>query len=54
MIGTSDEMLKHINPDVAQFSIESDVDGIAAWTEIDSGRYMPRRIRGSFQGRALG
>jgi len=25
-----------------------------AWEEIDVGRYMPRRIRGSFRGRALG
>ena len=26
----------------------------AAWEEVDAGRYMPRRIRGSCQGRALG
>ena len=25
-----------------------------AWEEIDTGRFMPRRIRGSYQGRALG
>lgn len=25
-----------------------------AWEQIDTGRYMPRRIRGSFRGRALG
>lgn len=25
-----------------------------AWEEIAPGRYMPRRIRGSFRGRALG
>jgi hypothetical protein len=25
-----------------------------AWEEIDVGRYMPRRIRGSCKGRALG
>ena len=25
-----------------------------AWEEIEHGRYMPRRIRGSFRGRALG
>ncbi|MCS6866387.1 MAG: hypothetical protein RMJ56_12475 [Gemmataceae bacterium] len=24
------------------------------WEELESGRYMPRRIRGSFRGRALG
>ena len=27
---------------------------VAAWTEIEAGRFMPRRVRGSFQGRALG
>lgn len=25
-----------------------------AWEEIEAGRYMPRRIRGSFRGRVLG
>ena len=25
-----------------------------AWEMIDAGRYMPRRIRGSFRGRVLG
>ena len=29
-------------------------DGLASWEEIEAGRYMPRRIRGSFRGRALG
>jgi hypothetical protein len=28
--------------------------GAPAWEEIDVGRYMPRRIRGSCKGRALG
>jgi hypothetical protein len=27
---------------------------VQAWEEIDTGRFMPRRIRGSYQGRALG
>lgn len=27
---------------------------IPAWEEIEAGRYMPRRIRGSFRGRTLG
>ena len=26
----------------------------APWEEIEAGRFMPRRIRGSFRGRALG
>lgn len=28
--------------------------GIAAWEQIAPGRFMPRRIRGSYRGRALG
>ena len=31
----------------------TDVD-IPAWEEIEAGRFMPRRIRGSFRGRTLG
>jgi len=27
---------------------------VQAWQLIDAGRYMPRRIRGSFPGRELG
>ena len=27
---------------------------VAAWEEIQPGRYMPRRVRGSCQGRELG
>jgi len=43
-----------IGPDNPQFSIEGDPAEVAAWTEIEAGRFMPRRVRGSFQGRALG
>ena len=46
-------------PDAAQFPENLDqatVEDVTAWELIDSdvGRYMPRRIRGSFRGRALG
>ncbi len=27
---------------------------LPAWEQIENGRYMPRRIRGSFRGRELG
>ena len=27
---------------------------VLPWEEVDSGRFMPRRVRGSYQGRALG
>ena len=43
-----------VGPDDLQFSIDGDMTGLAAWTEIEAGRFMPRRVRGSFQGRALG
>jgi hypothetical protein len=43
-----------IGPDSLHFSMGGDCDEVAAWTEIESGRFMPRRVRGSFQGRALG
>jgi hypothetical protein len=37
------------------FSIEEEVGAeVAAWTEIEAGRFMPRRVRGSYLGRALG
>ena len=42
------------SPDSPQFSIENLPEEVAPWTEIDPGRFMPRRVRGSFQGRALG
>src|SRR6185503_11922302 len=41
-----------IGVDALQFSIDGDVSDVAAWTEIEAGRFMPRRVRGSFQGRA--
>ncbi|MFN8856301.1 MAG: hypothetical protein ACK50P_12100 [Planctomycetaceae bacterium] len=35
-------------------SPEATAEPVAAWTEIEPGRFMPRRVRGSCQGRALG
>ena len=29
-------------------------DDVQAWTEVEAGRFMPRRIRGSFRGNKLG
>jgi hypothetical protein len=43
-----------VSADDFQFSINGDMTGLAAWTEIEAGRFMPRRVRGSFHGRALG
>lgn len=38
----------------AQFAHETETGEVQAWEEIDTGRYMPRRIKGSCKGRALG
>jgi hypothetical protein len=38
----------------AQFTGEAGVQESPAWEEVASGRYMPRRIKGSCKGRALG
>ena len=48
-----------INPDLngpesPHFSTTGDHAEMAAWTEVEEGRFMPRRVRGSHQGRALG
>ena len=32
----------------------SESEQIAAWEQIENGRYMPRRVRGSYHGRELG
>lgn len=42
------------SPETPHFSTEGDAEGSPAWTEIAEGRFMPRRVRGSCQGRALG
>ena len=51
---SQDLVAKQVNPDIAQFSTEGDRAGMAPWTEVNPGRFMPRRVRGSYQGRALG
>jgi hypothetical protein len=33
---------------------ETEPKEIRAWEQIEAGRYMPRRIRGSCRGRTLG
>ena len=33
---------------------EAAAENVPAWEQIEAGRYMPRRIRGSFPGRELG
>jgi hypothetical protein len=38
----------------AQLTIEAGPGEAQAWEEVAAGRYMPRRIKGSCKGRALG
>ena len=45
---------KLTGPAALHFEINGDQSGLEPWTEIEDGRFMPRRVRGSFQGRALG
>lgn len=49
-----DNQDKFTGPDSPHFSTETSGEDLAPWTEIEEGRFMPRRVRGSFQGRALG
>jgi hypothetical protein len=45
-------MTENERPDAQEQAAQA--DDLAAWEEIEAGRFMPRRIRGSFRGRALG
>jgi|GEM_PF-1547843 len=42
------------DPGDARAALEGGARRVAAWTEVDPGRFMPRRVRGSCVGRALG
>lgn len=41
-------------PESPHFNLDTDGERPPAWEEIEEGRFMPRRVRGSCQGRALG
>ena len=41
-------------PGGPHFSTAEDSPELPAWSEVEAGRYMPRRVRGSCRGRALG
>ena len=46
---------KLAGPESPHFSTDSDnTENVAPWTEVEEGRFMPRRTRGSNPGRALG
>lgn len=40
--------------DAPHFTVDVEQSEQPAWEEVAAGRFMPRRVRGSFQGRALG
>lgn len=40
--------------DGPHFNADDAPGEIPAWEEVAAGRYMPRRVRGSCQGRVLG
>jgi hypothetical protein len=39
---------------VALPSADVEGEGVSPWELVDTGRYRPRRIRGSYRGRELG
>jgi len=41
-------------PDSPHFNLPDPEKKSVAWEEVEEGRFMPMRIRGSCQGRALG
>jgi hypothetical protein len=41
-------------PDSAHFQLAEPSVPLAAWEEVEAGRFMPKRVRGSYLGRALG
>jgi hypothetical protein len=45
-------------PDSPHFNLPDPASGrkeeVVAWEEVEAGRFMPMRVRGSCQGRALG
>jgi hypothetical protein len=42
------------DPNSPHFKLEAESDSLPAWEEVEAGRFMPRRVRGSLRGRALG
>lgn len=44
---------QNLHTDQAPIPAEA-TEEVQAWEEIETGRFMPRRIRGSYRGRNLG
>lgn len=41
-------------PESPHFNHQQPEGEVAAWEEVEEGRFMPKRVRGSCAGRALG
>ncbi len=54
MIDDTNKSADFVSDESPHFSAEQSPQEFAAWEEIDKGRFMPRRVRGSNPGRALG
>jgi hypothetical protein len=50
----SNRNVKVPKAEIPQLPTGLDADEPLAWEMIEEGRYMPRRIRGSYRGRVLG
>jgi hypothetical protein len=48
------ENTKIVGQEGPHFAHEGEQEVFPAWEEVEAGRFMPRRVRGSCQGRALG
>lgn len=46
--------IKTVEHEGPHFELPDEHQSVAAWEEVEAGRFMPRRVRGSCQGRALG
>ena len=54
MIDGKDASADFVSDESPHFSAKQPPQEFAAWEEVDRGRFMPRRVRGSNPGRALG
>jgi hypothetical protein len=48
------ERVEEVERTVADFAGMAELGEVQPWEQIGTGRYMPRRIKGSCKGRALG
>ncbi|HQZ66664.1 MAG TPA: hypothetical protein PLY87_16345 [Planctomycetaceae bacterium] len=54
MTDDSNTSTDFVSDESPHFSTEQPPQEFAAWEEVEKGRFMPRRVRGSNLGRALG